>query len=188
MIADEAQAELDKAMPALKEAEDALSKISKGDIAEVKGFINPSPVVVLVLEAVCVLLGEKTDWNSAKSVMMSIDFMDRLIKFDRNNVSDNTLRRLRNLTNKPEFDPVFVGQKSLACKSLCMWARAIDNYAKIAKEVEPKKRKVSDMQQKLDLKNKELMVKQDELQKVRDRVARLQKECDETIERKNQLE
>ena len=98
--------ELDKATPALKEAEDALSKISKGDIAEVKGFINPSPVVVLVLEAVCVLLGEKTDWNSAKSVMMAIDFMERLMKFDRNNVQENTLRRLRNLTNKPEFEPV----------------------------------------------------------------------------------
>ena len=151
--------ELDKATPALKEAEDALSKISKGDIAEVKGFINPSPVVVLVLEAVCVLLGEKTDWNSAKSVMMAIDFMERLMKFDRNNVQENTLRRLRNLTNKPEFEPVYVGQKSLACKSLCMWCRAIDNYAKIAKEVEPKKKKLIEMQSKLDLKNKELMVK-----------------------------
>jgi dynein heavy chain len=39
--------------------------------------------------------------------------------------------------------------------------------------VEPKKRKVAEMQGKLDLKNKELMVKQDELQKVRDRVAKL---------------
>lgn len=44
-----------------------------------------------------------------------------------------------------------------------MWCRAIDNYAKIAKEVEPKKKKVTEMQAKLDLKNKELMVKQDEL-------------------------
>lgn len=40
-----------------------------------------------------------------------------------------------------------------------MWCRAIDNYSKIAKEVEPKKRKVADMQQKLEVKNKELAVK-----------------------------
>lgn len=46
----------------MKEAEDALSKINKNDIAEIKGFTNPPPIVVLVLEAVCVLLGEKTDW------------------------------------------------------------------------------------------------------------------------------
>lgn len=62
----------------MREAEDALSKINKNDIAEIKGFINPPAVVVLVLEAVCVLLGEKSDWNSAKSVMMSIDFLERL--------------------------------------------------------------------------------------------------------------
>lgn len=69
------------------------------------------------------------------------------------------MRKLRLLTNKPEFDPVFVGQKSQACKSLCLWSRAIDNYCKVAKEVEPKRKKVADMQSRLDLKNKELMVK-----------------------------
>ena len=42
----------------------------------------------MVLEAVCILLGEKTDWNSAKSVMVSNDFMDRLVKFDRNSIQD----------------------------------------------------------------------------------------------------
>ena len=44
------------------------------------------------------------------------------------------------------------------------------------------------MQSKLDLKNKELMVKQEELQRVRDRVSKLQKECDETVDRKNKLQ
>ena len=72
----------------MREAEEALQKISKADIAEVKGFINPSPIVIMVLEAVCILLGEKTDWNSAKSVMVSNDFMDRLVKFDRNSIQD----------------------------------------------------------------------------------------------------
>ena len=61
---------MDKALPALKEAEDALSKINKSDIAEIKGFMNPPAVVVLVLEAVCILLGEKTDWSGAKQVMI----------------------------------------------------------------------------------------------------------------------
>lgn len=40
---------------------------------------------------------------------MSIDFLERLQKYDKNSVSDMVLRRLRALTNKPEFDPVFVG-------------------------------------------------------------------------------
>ena len=41
MIADEAQLELDKAIPVLKEAEEALGKINKSEIAEIKGFSNP---------------------------------------------------------------------------------------------------------------------------------------------------
>jgi dynein heavy chain, axonemal len=44
--------------------------------------------------------------------------------------------------------------------------------------VEPKKKKVAELQSKLDVKNRELKAKQDELQKVKDRVAKLQKDCD----------
>jgi dynein heavy chain len=40
-----------------------------------------------------------------------------------------------------------------------MWCRAIDNYSKIAREVEPKKRRVADMSSKLDIKYKELAIK-----------------------------
>ncbi|CAD8108771.1 unnamed protein product [Paramecium sonneborni] len=188
VIADEAQNELNKALPALKEAEEALQRINKNDIAEIKGFINPPPVVQLVLEAVCILLQEKTDWNSAKSVMISNDFTERLMKYDKTQITEQMLRKLRQITLKHEFDPIYVAQKSQACKSLCMWCRAIDSYSKIAKDVEPRKKKVADMQQKFEVKNKELTVKQNELQKVRDRVARLQKECDETVEKKNELE
>jgi len=90
----------------------------------------------MVMEAVCVLLGEKTDWASIKVIMMEMNFLDRLRNYDKNNISDIYLKRLRNnYTSKPEFDPVVVGQKNLASKSLCMWCRAMDNYARVAKEV-----------------------------------------------------
>jgi hypothetical protein len=32
----------------------------------------------MVLEAVCILLGEKNDWDSAKKVMVDIGFLERL--------------------------------------------------------------------------------------------------------------
>lgn len=56
-----------------------------------------------------------------------------------------------------------VGQKNAAAKSLCVWCRAIDNYAKVAKEVEPKKQKLAEMQKIFDEKNKDLFMKQKEL-------------------------
>jgi dynein heavy chain len=40
---------LAKAIPALKEAEEALNKLNKNDITEIKGFASPPPAVVMVL-------------------------------------------------------------------------------------------------------------------------------------------
>ena len=62
LITDEAQTELAKAIPALNAAAEALKKLNKNDITEIKGFANPPAAVSMVLEAVCILLGEKGDW------------------------------------------------------------------------------------------------------------------------------
>ena len=53
------------------------------------------------------------------------------------------LKQLRQVTKRPEFDIDDIGKKSVACKSLAMWVKAMDNYARISKEVEPKKKKVA---------------------------------------------
>jgi hypothetical protein len=43
---------------------------------------------------------------------------------------------------------------------LCLWCKAIDNYSKVAKEVEPKKRKLAELEKVFDDKNKILFMKQ----------------------------
>ena len=107
------------------------------------------------------MLGEKIDWSSIKLTMMDMNFLERLKNFDRNNIPDGILKRLRNnYTSRSEFDPAVVGQKNLASKSLCLWCRAMDNYAKVAKEVEPKKIKVAELEKTFEAKNKELFMKQ----------------------------
>ncbi len=78
VIADDAQVELNKAIPALAAAADALKKLNKADITEIKGFASPPDAVRMVLEAVCILLGEKGDWDSAKKVMTDMSFLDKL--------------------------------------------------------------------------------------------------------------
>lgn len=142
----------------------------------------------MVLEAVCILLNEKTDWANIKVVMMDLNFLDKLKGYEKNNISDSILKKLRVYTSKPDFDPQVVGQKNLASKSLAMWCRAIDNYAKVAKEVEPKKRKLAELERVFDEKNKVLFMKQKELEKVKEKVAKLQKDCEETLDFKNKLQ
>ena len=53
-----------------------------------------------------------------------------------------------------------------SCARLCMWAHAMDKYSKVAKEVEPKKKRLAEMNAELDLANTQLQEKQAALQQV----------------------
>ena len=65
-MAEDANKDLEIAMPALKEAEDALKGLTKADINELKSFTTPPALVQFVMEAVCILLGAKYAcwWNT----------------------------------------------------------------------------------------------------------------------------
>ena len=58
-IADDAQRDLDEALPALEASMKALDSLDKSDIAEIRVFTKPPELVQTVMEAVCVLLGQK---------------------------------------------------------------------------------------------------------------------------------
>lgn len=186
-LAREADADLQKVMPALLEAEQALKALDKSEISQLKTFTNPPEAVRLVMEAVCVLLGETPDWPTAKKVLQDIRFLDNLNNFDKDHVPEQVLKKLRTYTNQKDFDPEKIGQKSMACKSLCMWCRAMDSYSIANKEVGPKKAKVNEMKAKLDAANRALGQKQAELKEVRDNLDKLQKECDLTMQKKEEL-
>jgi hypothetical protein len=47
-----------------------------------------------VMEAVCTLLEEPVDWESARSLLSSSTFVNSLVKFDKDSVSDKTLAKL----------------------------------------------------------------------------------------------
>jgi dynein heavy chain len=40
--------------------------------------------------------------------------------------------------NDPKFVPSLIEKKSLACKSICQWVKAIDNYSEVMKIIKPK--------------------------------------------------
>ena len=55
----DARKDLEAAIPALEEAENALKSLNKNDINEIKVFNQPPHLVRYVMEAVNLLLGEK---------------------------------------------------------------------------------------------------------------------------------
>ena len=68
MIRNDALSDVQEALPALRAAEEALGALNKSDIIEMKTFPKPPALVQLTMEGVCVLLGEKSDWDTARRV------------------------------------------------------------------------------------------------------------------------
>eukprot|EP00931_Biecheleriopsis_adriatica_P066335 TRINITY_DN4071_c0_g1_i5.p1 TRINITY_DN4071_c0_g1~~TRINITY_DN4071_c0_g1_i5.p1 ORF type:complete len:3484 (+),score=878.42 TRINITY_DN4071_c0_g1_i5:1149-10454(+) len=186
-VADDAQADLDIAMPALEHSLKALDALSKQDIQEVKSFAKPPALVMMTMEAVNILLGEKPDWDTAKKVLNRPTFIQDLKSYDKDNIPEKTLKQLAKYVVKPEYAAESVGKQSTAAKSLCMWTHAMDTYSKVAKEVEPKKQKVAALNKELAAANAALKEKQDNLRDVEEQVAALEKKLNDTIAEKDRL-
>jgi dynein heavy chain len=156
-IKTDCEAELDKAMPIYREALSALDTLNKGDIIEMKSFPKPPDDLVFVLGAVCLLLDQKESWEEAKKLMNNPEnFINSLKTFNKDNIKEAKLRKLKKYTQDPRFDPKLIEKKSLAGKSICQWAKAIDNYSEVLKIIKPK-------QEALAKAEGELKVAQDEL-------------------------
>ena len=131
----------------------------------------------MVLNAVCLLMGAKQDWDTAKKMMKEPrKFIDDLVKYDKDAIKQATLTKLKKYINDPRFVPKNIAKKSDAGKSICMWVRAMDTYAEVKKIVVPKEEALKVAEQQLSKATAELKVKQAELQKVRDKIAALEAE------------
>ena len=106
---DDAQQDLDEAMPAMNEAMESLGSLNKQDITEMRTFSKPPALVQKTMEAVCTLLGEKADWDTAKKVLGDVGLIKRLMDFDKDNVSDKMMRQLKRYIEDPQYTPDQVG-------------------------------------------------------------------------------
>ncbi|GAB9466924.1 hypothetical protein Gpo141_00004287 [Globisporangium polare] len=183
----DAQADLDLALPALQAAVSALDSLDKKDITEVKGFVKPPQAVQVVMEAVCIMLGEKPDWDTSKRILSRSSFMADLKEYDKDNISQATLKKVRKYIENPEFAVDEVKKVSRAAMSLCMWVHAVDTYARVHKEVAPKRQRLAEMNTVLAEANAKLAAKQNELFKVLESMRILKEKCDATLAEKQRL-
>ncbi|CAE1329165.1 DNAH [Acanthosepion pharaonis] len=187
-IAAEAQSDLDAALPALEGAIKALDALDKQDISEIRVFTNPPELVQTVLEAVCILMNQRTDWSTAKAMLGEPGFLKRMVDYDKDHISDASLKRLKKYIDNPKFQPEHVEKVSKACRSMCMWVRAMDLYAHIYRNVEPKRQRLQTAQEELDAVMETLKEKQQKLADVEDQIAQLQKTYDNSLAEKQTLE
>jgi dynein heavy chain len=110
--------------------------------------------------------------------------MARLVTYDKDNISPKIIKKIKTLVADPIMEVEHVAKVSVAAKSLCMWVHAMEIYDTVAREVEPKRERLAEMNQVLASANDKLAVKQAELKAVTDRVDALKKKCDDTVAEK----
>ncbi|XP_075157385.1 dynein heavy chain at 16F [Haematobia irritans] len=178
-MSDDANKDLEIAMPALKESEEALKGLTKADINELKSFTTPPALVQFVMEAVCILLGAKPTWASAKTIMADVNFIKRLFEFDKEHIKEETLKKVKKYIDHKDFVPAKFEKVSKVAKSVSLWVIAMDKFAKVYKVVEPKIRRKEAAESELKEVMAILRAKQQELAAVEAKIQALRDNIDQ---------
>ena len=118
----DANRDLDRARIDLDLAGDALAALKKEHIVEIRSFKTPPPLVQMVLEAVCVLLGDGVlerdhlgnSWEAAKKLLADPHLVTRLTRFKAGSVTASTRQKLHAYMRSKDFQPKIVSAQSRA--------------------------------------------------------------------------
>ena len=140
------------AEPAVLEAQKSVSNIKKQHLTEVRSMQNPPAGVKLALEAVCTLLGHKTDnWKSILALIRRDDFIASIVNYDneRQMNSNHRLKMQNEYLSKEEFTFERVNRASKACGPLVQWVEAQVKYSEILNRVGPLREEVLQLEEDL---------------------------------------
>ena len=142
----------------------SLKSLNKGDVVEVRALQRPPDGVRLVIEAVCIMQGvkpkripgekpgEKKDdyWDVGKALLSDPGkFLEGLFKYDKDNIPDDSIKRIQPYIDNENFTPAAIAKVSKACTAICMWSRSMHKYHFVAKGVAPKRAALKGAQEEL---------------------------------------
>ncbi|BFZ12081.1 hypothetical protein BsWGS_15120 [Bradybaena similaris] len=81
----------------------------------------------------------------------------------------------------PNFNPETVGKVSLACRCICSWVLAIDNYNTVYKMVKPKQKRVQEAREALQLAQDSLARKQTSLRRIQDHLRVIEQQYEDSV-------
>jgi len=176
----EAEKALMEAEPALAQAADALMNLKKEDIAEVRVMPNPPAAVLTVCLCVLELRPTGTEdpskgWAAAKAMMNDPNFLAKLKTYPKDEIKEPQYKKIKKTLEKKPEDPKQaltmenIKRVSKAGAGLFQWVVAIMNYHEVAKDVQPRRQKVRQME-------KEMAQSEQDLAQIKNELASLQKE------------
>jgi len=193
---EEAQIDLDKAMPFLDKAIEAASSIKPPDIKELGTSRTPVDTTKLIMDTIHILFqkgleqvkerdlkvgGFQTRFvsdsydNYTKLTLISSNFLKDILEFsdkEKDNINEETIELLEPYLNfksddgKPLFTPEVAAKASKALIGLCTWAAAMSDYHKASKIVNPKLKFLEQKQAELEEAQEELAAAEEKLNAV----------------------
>ena len=153
------EGELEAARPALEEAESALKMVTAKDIGLLKGLKQPPNLIQRLFDCVLILLrkdlvrDEKVgnvavvvkdrlqladSWKAALPAMSQSNFLDSILNFEKDGVTDEDVELLYPYRCAPDFTFADAKKVSSNVAGLCVWVNAMCTYVEVAKVVKPK--------------------------------------------------
>jgi len=81
------------------------------------------------MEAVCVMLGTKSDWINSKKLLGDMKLINKLVSYNHNNMSKNLIKKVKKYTDMENFTHEKVTKSSKAAGNLAQWVIASVEYA-----------------------------------------------------------
>ncbi|KAK4328017.1 hypothetical protein Pmani_001491 [Petrolisthes manimaculis] len=183
-LGEEIAQEVGEALPGLEAAEKSICALDKKDLVEVRVLNKPPDIVLLVLEPICILLSVKPEWSAIKTLLGDPTMTKRMLEVEKA-PSGNLRNILRALSL---FQMRWVGKVSKPCRPLCSWLKALEHYAQVVRNVEPKKMKLAEAERELTTAQLEQRQFQQQLGQCERELSELQARYEGCVCRRQQLE
>eukprot|EP00842_Homolaphlyctis_polyrhiza_P002574 jgi/Hompol1/3317/HPOL_006464-RA len=146
--------EVEKPIPEYVAAVKAVEALTRADIYELKGLIDPPQGILLVLEAVIILTGYQRVqgdkiWDAARHMISQPGFKSIVAAIDKDQISPAVVHEMERCAHNDEFESSDVQTLSHAAVCLRAWVRSLDRYHSTLLSLEPKRRQIQETEAKL---------------------------------------
>ncbi|XP_034232307.1 dynein heavy chain, cytoplasmic-like isoform X2 [Thrips palmi] len=179
---DAVKMELAQVEPAVIDAKQAVKNMNNEELNEVRSFVNPSALVAMVLESICVLLGENaTNWNAVRTFVRRRDFKSIVSNLKTEDIADAVRQKMRDkYLNRPDYNFEKISNASRACGRLVKWAIAQVQYADMLQKLKPLQDELGSLEQQAS-KN------ENEAEDLKKRIAQLEQSVESSFKEHKQL-
>lgn len=193
-----AEFELSKATPLLEEAVKVLRELQPADMVFLKNIGTPTPTMTVGMEVAChffdcvpkkAAVGKSASdpggyFETAKAQLLNEPkkFLDRLKSYDREHIPDRVIKKVRPILEGEDFTIAKAEKAATALVGINKWANAMVSYHDLLKIVNPKRQKVKEMKEELEVVRAQLAEKRAYLKSIEEKIEALERKSREKTE------